>query len=74
MLTSKQALSQMVLEINSAQQVIGEKTNTIAYIQNAVGEIEEKMEQLKNDRENVADKLSRIAYRNMADEFARIVG
>ena len=64
----------MVLEINSAQQVIGEKTNTIAYIQNAVGEIEEKMEQLKNDRENVADKLSRIAYRNMADEFARIVG
>ena len=70
----EQALSQMVLEINSAQQVIGEKTNTIAYIQNAVGEMEEKMEQLKNDRENVADKLSRIAYRNMADEFARIVG
>ena len=70
----EQALSQVVLEINSAQQVIGEKTNTIAYIQNAVGEMEEKMEQLKNDRENLADKLSRIAYRNMADEFERIVG
>lgn len=70
----EQILSQAAMEISSAQQAIGEKTNAIAYIQNEVGELDNKMEQLKKDKEDIADKLSRIAYRNMADEFNRMLG
>lgn len=67
-------LAQAITEINNAQQTISEKTNAIAYIQTEVGVLDQQMENLKKDREKIADKLSLVAHQNMAEEFGRIVG
>lgn len=72
--TNDQLLAQAAMEISSAQQSISEKTNAIAYIQKEVEALDEQIETLKKDREKIADRLSLVAHKNMAEEFGKIVG
>lgn len=67
-------LAEAIQTINTAQQSISEKTNTIAYTQTEVENLDNKIKMLRANTEQAADRMALMARRNMTEELTRIIG